>query len=43
MALLLQVDPRKRPTAEEALKHPWLTEVEYPYSEWVHTDDTGAD
>ncbi|CAA7051285.1 unnamed protein product [Microthlaspi erraticum] len=25
---LLQVDPKKRPSASEALKHPWLT---YPY------------
>ncbi len=26
---LLTVDPRKRPTAAEALKHPWL-QMEYP-------------
>ncbi len=24
---LLQVDPHKRPTAEEALQHPWLSHV----------------
>ncbi|CAH2053447.1 unnamed protein product [Thlaspi arvense] len=28
VAHLLQVDPKKRPSASEALKHPWLT---YPY------------
>lgn len=27
---LLQVDPCRRPTAKEALAHPWLTEVSYP-------------
>lgn len=26
---LLEVDPLKRPTAKEALQHPWLTEQEY--------------
>ena len=26
---LLQLDPQKRPTAEEALRHPWLTQTEY--------------
>ena len=25
----LQVDPSNRPTAAEALRHPWLTEVLY--------------
>ena len=27
---LLQVDPCRRPTAKEALAHPWLTETTYP-------------
>ena len=26
---LLEVDPLKRPTAKEALQHPWLTECQY--------------
>ena len=26
---LLEVDPLKRPTAKEALQHPWLTEQSY--------------
>lgn len=26
---LLEVDPLKRPTAKEALTHPWLTECQY--------------
>lgn len=26
---LLEVDPLKRPTAKEALQHPWLTECTY--------------
>mmetsp|Transcript_7197 Transcript_7197/g.26455 ORF Transcript_7197/g.26455 Transcript_7197/m.26455 type:complete len:654 (+) Transcript_7197:235-2196(+) len=39
---LLQVDPHERPTAEQALQHPWLTEVEYPYSEWVQADSERA-
>ena len=26
---LLEVDPMKRPTAKEALTHPWLTECQY--------------
>ena len=26
---LLEVDPLKRPTAKEALNHPWLTECQY--------------
>ena len=26
---LLEVDPLKRPTAKEALAHPWLTECQY--------------
>ncbi len=29
VSYLLTVDPRKRPTAAEALKHPWL-QMEYP-------------
>ena len=28
VAYLLQIHPENRPTASEALKHPWLT---YPY------------
>jgi serine/threonine protein kinase len=27
---LLEVDPLKRPSAKEALTHPWLTEQTYP-------------
>jgi len=27
---LLEIDPLKRPTAKEALNHPWLTELKYP-------------
>lgn len=27
---LLQIDPLKRPTASEALKHPWFTQAQYP-------------
>mmetsp|Transcript_9025 Transcript_9025/g.8022 ORF Transcript_9025/g.8022 Transcript_9025/m.8022 type:complete len:110 (+) Transcript_9025:400-729(+) len=27
---LLQVDPCRRPSAKEALAHPWLTETTYP-------------
>ena len=26
---LLQIDPSKRPSATEALKHPWLTQAKY--------------
>jgi serine/threonine protein kinase len=26
---LLQIDPCKRPSAAEALKHPWLTQAKY--------------
>jgi len=26
---LLEVDPIKRPTAKQALSHPWLTECKY--------------
>ena len=25
--ILLSVDPKKRPIANEALKHPWMTEI----------------
>lgn len=27
---LLQIDPHKRPTAAEALKHPWIVQSSYP-------------
>lgn len=27
---LLQIDPLRRPTASEALKHPWFTQASYP-------------
>ena len=27
---LLSIDPDCRPTAEEALLHPWLTQMQYP-------------
>ena len=27
---LLQIDPNKRPTASEAMKHPWFTKMTYP-------------
>ena len=27
---LLQIDPAKRPTAKEAMNHPWFTEAVYP-------------
>lgn len=30
---LLQVDPCRRPTAKEAMTHPWLTETTYPEDE----------
>jgi len=34
VAYLLQVDPKKRPSAFEALKHPWLTYPYEPISAW---------
>mmetsp|Transcript_22308 Transcript_22308/g.19175 ORF Transcript_22308/g.19175 Transcript_22308/m.19175 type:complete len:147 (-) Transcript_22308:32-472(-) len=36
---LLEIDPSKRPTAREALNHPWLTEAKYqevPYKRNAH-------
>jgi len=33
VASLLVYDPRKRPSAEEALRHPWLRKKEYPKRE----------
>lgn len=27
---LLHIDPQKRPTATDALKHPWFTKMTYP-------------
>jgi serine/threonine protein kinase len=27
---LLHIDPHRRPTATEAMKHPWFTKVSYP-------------
>ena len=26
----LEIDPHRRPTAKEALNHPWFTEASYP-------------
>jgi serine/threonine protein kinase len=27
---LLNLDPQRRPTAVEAMKHPWFTKMKYP-------------
>lgn len=35
VAHLLEVNPKKRPSASEALKHPWLSYPYEPISAWV--------
>ena len=35
VAYLLEVNPKKRPSAAEALKHPWLSYPYEPISAWV--------
>jgi len=34
VAHLLEVNPKKRPSASEALKHPWLSYPYEPISSW---------
>ncbi len=33
---LLEIDPSKRPTAKEAMNHPWLTKSKYPEDVFVY-------
>lgn len=40
MEKLLQFDPRKRPTAEEALRHPWLASLHDEAEENVATGNS---
>lgn len=35
---MLEVDPLKRPSAQEAMTHPWLAECKYTIEDWYLTN-----